>query len=66
MSTATLEKPTATTASDTILSLNNIEVIYDHVVLVLKGVSLTVPRQGIVATVSYTHLDVYKRQPSLQ
>jgi branched-chain amino acid transport system ATP-binding protein len=49
MSTATLEKPAAATASDTILSLNNIEVIYDHVVLVLKGVSLTVPRQGIVA-----------------
>ncbi|MFO1146939.1 MAG: ABC transporter ATP-binding protein [Alsobacter sp.] len=34
---------------DTILSVNNIEVIYDHVVLVLKGVSLTVPRSGIVA-----------------
>ncbi len=49
MSTATLEKPAAATARDTILSLNNIEVIYDHVVLVLKGVSLTVPRQGIVA-----------------
>ena len=49
MSTATLEKQAAATASDTILSLNNIEVIYDHVVLVLKGVSLTVPRQGIVA-----------------
>ncbi len=32
-----------------ILSVNNIEVIYDHVVLVLKGVSLTVPRRGIVA-----------------
>jgi branched-chain amino acid transport system ATP-binding protein len=30
-------------------SVNNIEVIYDHVVLVLKGVSLTVPRGGIVA-----------------
>jgi branched-chain amino acid transport system ATP-binding protein len=49
MSTATLEKPAAATVSDTILSLNNIEVIYDHVVLVLKGVSLTVPRAGIVA-----------------
>ena len=49
MSTATLEKPAAAAASDTILSLNNIEVIYDHVVLVLKGVSLTVPRKGIVA-----------------
>jgi len=33
----------------TILSVNNIEVIYDHVILVLKGVSLEVPRGGIVA-----------------
>ncbi|MBL4787396.1 MAG: ABC transporter ATP-binding protein [Cohaesibacteraceae bacterium] len=33
----------------TILEVNNIEVIYDHVILVLKGVSLTVPRGGIVA-----------------
>jgi branched-chain amino acid transport system ATP-binding protein len=50
MSTATLAQPTATTpAADTILSLNNIEVIYDHVILVLKGVSLQVPRKGIVA-----------------
>jgi branched-chain amino acid transport system ATP-binding protein len=32
-----------------ILSLNNIEVVYDHVILVLKGVSLEVPRGGIVA-----------------
>jgi len=32
-----------------ILRINNIEVIYNHVVLVLKGVSLTVPRGGIVA-----------------
>ena len=31
------------------LSVNNIEVIYDHVVLVLKGVSLNVPRGGVVA-----------------
>ncbi len=29
--------------------MNNIEVIYDHVILVLKGVSLTVPQGGIVA-----------------
>ncbi|WP_306144811.1 ABC transporter ATP-binding protein [Roseibium sp. MMSF_3412] len=36
-------------ASETILSVNNIEVIYDHVILVLKGVSLTVPKGGIVA-----------------
>ena len=28
---------------------NNIEVVYDHVILVLKGVSLEVPRGGIVA-----------------
>jgi branched-chain amino acid transport system ATP-binding protein len=31
------------------LLVNNIEVIYDHVILVLKGVSLEVPEQGIVA-----------------
>jgi branched-chain amino acid transport system ATP-binding protein len=32
-----------------ILSVKNIEVIYDHVILVLKGVSLEVPQGGIVA-----------------
>jgi branched-chain amino acid transport system ATP-binding protein len=31
------------------LSVNNIEVIYDHIVLVLKGVSLEVPEGGITA-----------------
>ncbi len=31
------------------ISVNNIEVIYDHVILVLKGVSLEVPQGGIVA-----------------
>jgi branched-chain amino acid transport system ATP-binding protein len=36
-------------ATDKILSVNNIEVIYDHVILVLKGVSLEVPKGGIVA-----------------
>ena len=35
--------------ADTILAVNNIEVIYDHVILVLKGVSLNVPRSGITA-----------------
>jgi branched-chain amino acid transport system ATP-binding protein len=40
---------TAPAAATPILSVNNIEVIYDHVILVLKGVSLTVPKQGIVA-----------------
>ncbi|MEZ5816312.1 MAG: ABC transporter ATP-binding protein [Hyphomicrobiaceae bacterium] len=32
-----------------IVEVNNIEVIYDHVILVLKGVSLAVPKGGIVA-----------------
>ena len=36
-------------STDSLLSVNNIEVIYDHVILVLKGVSLEVPEQGIVA-----------------
>jgi len=31
------------------LSVNNIEVIYDHVILVLKGVSLEVPKGKVVA-----------------
>lgn len=46
---STSAAPIAEQASDTILSVNNIEVIYDHVILVLKGVSLTVPKGGIVA-----------------
>jgi branched-chain amino acid transport system ATP-binding protein len=32
-----------------LLSVNNIEVIYDHVILVLKGVSLQVPEGKIIA-----------------
>lgn len=32
-----------------LLSVNNIEVVYDRVILVLKGVSLTVPEKEIVA-----------------
>ena len=32
-----------------LLVVNNIEVVYDHVILVLKGVSLEVPEGGIVA-----------------
>ena len=42
-------EPAPTVTSDIMLSVNNIEVIYDHVVLVLKGVSLTVPKGGVVA-----------------
>ena len=40
---------TAAAAVDNYLSINNIEVIYDHVILVLKGVSLNVPKGKIVA-----------------
>ncbi|MBM9596088.1 ABC transporter ATP-binding protein [Roseitranquillus sediminis] len=34
---------------ETLLEVNNIEVIYNHVILVLKGVSLSVPKAGITA-----------------
>ena len=46
--TAQQAKP-RTEAAKPILSINNIEVIYDHVILVLKGVSISVPKGGIVA-----------------
>jgi branched-chain amino acid transport system ATP-binding protein len=39
----------AADSPDNILSVNNIEVVYDRVILVLKGVSLKVARGGIVA-----------------
>ena len=39
----------AQTESDTLLEVNNIEVIYNHVILVLKGVSLRVPKGAITA-----------------
>src|SRR5210317_2354569 len=34
---------------ENLLEVNNIEVIYNHVILVLKGVSLRVPKGGITA-----------------
>src|ERR1700739_30643 len=37
------------TEAGALLSVNNIEVIYNHVILVLKGVSLEVAAGGIVA-----------------
>ena len=40
---------TETAAAPIALNVNSIEVIYDHVILVLKGVSLAVPQGGIVA-----------------
>ncbi|MCM2562738.1 ABC transporter ATP-binding protein [Lutimaribacter sp. EGI FJ00015] len=39
----------AKTQTETLLEVNNIEVIYNHVILVLKGVSLKVPKGGITA-----------------
>jgi branched-chain amino acid transport system ATP-binding protein len=50
--TDTLARPTSIAedgASMPILAVKNIEVIYDHVILVLKGVSLEVQEGGIVA-----------------
>jgi branched-chain amino acid transport system ATP-binding protein len=41
--------PTRAQPADPILSINNIEVVYNHVILVLKGVSLAVPAGAIVA-----------------
>jgi branched-chain amino acid transport system ATP-binding protein len=45
----TASAPRAHASPGTALSVNNIEVVYDHVVLVLKGVSLEVPEGSIVA-----------------
>jgi branched-chain amino acid transport system ATP-binding protein len=41
--------PTPTQATSNVIDVANIEVIYNHVILVLKGVSLSVPEGGIVA-----------------
>ena len=48
MTAATAPTEAAPTA-ERYLTINNIEVIYDHVILVLKGVSLDVPKGKIVA-----------------
>ena len=44
-----MSAPTVLQVATPILDVKNIEVIYDHVILVLKGVSLVVPEGGIVA-----------------
>ena len=52
LDTATPHPTTAEPAPapvETLLEVNNIEVIYNHVILVLKGVSLHVPKGGITA-----------------
>ncbi len=46
---AAVAEPVAGAGRRPVLRVNNIEVIYDHVILVLKGVSLEVPEGGIVA-----------------
>jgi len=46
---APVVSPSPAPAGGPILVVSNIEVIYDHVILVLKGVSLAVPKGGIVA-----------------
>src|SRR5438309_6151159 len=43
------ETKSAAAAAEKILTVNNIEVVYDRIILVLKGVSLDVPKGGIVA-----------------
>jgi branched-chain amino acid transport system ATP-binding protein len=48
MTTQTIAS-SASTPAVPYLSVNNIEVIYDHVILVLKGISLQVPQGKIVA-----------------
>lgn len=44
-----LDAKTAEIQVDNLLEVNNIEVIYNSVILVLKGVSLNVPKGGITA-----------------
>ena len=46
---AAAAEPAAGASRRPVLRVNNIEVIYDHVILGLKGVSLEVPEGGIVA-----------------
>jgi len=45
----TAAQPPGAAASQSLLSINNIEVIYDDVILVLRGLSLNVPEGQIVA-----------------
>ncbi len=49
MNIASTPASTATEPASALLLVNGIEVIYNHVILVLKGVSLSVPQGGIVA-----------------
>ncbi|MDF1793987.1 MAG: ABC transporter ATP-binding protein [Thalassobaculaceae bacterium] len=50
MSAAETDRPAAAPGAEApLLKVNNIEVIYDHVILVLRGISLEVPKGGVVA-----------------
>ena len=49
MAVSETEAKAESSAATPLLSVNNIEVIYDRVILVLKGVSLDVPAGGVVA-----------------
>ena len=48
-SASTTNAAAAAVAAQPVLAVKNIEVVYDHVILVLRGVSLEVPKGGIVA-----------------
>src|SRR5437879_3924074 len=41
--------PVASPATTPLLAVNNVEVVYDNVILVLRGLSLAVPKGAIVA-----------------
>ena len=47
--TAAADAPGALSEGVPLLALNNIEVIYDHVALAIKGASISVPQGGMVA-----------------
>ena len=49
----------------TLLEINNIEVIYNHVILVLKGVSLKVRSGGITALLGGNGAGKTSRSPGM-
>jgi branched-chain amino acid transport system ATP-binding protein len=49
MTATAMDQTAETDAGKALLTVNNVEVVYDHVILVLKGVSLSVPEGKIVA-----------------
>ena len=53
-----------TAKTETLLEVNNIEVIYNHVILVLKGVSLNVPKGGITALLGGNVFGAHRRAAS--